>query len=157
MKNTAVLVDTNIVLDFFLDREPFAESADKIMRYCIIGKIQGYLASHTLLNAFYITRKQKSIEERKEFLLMPCEKFLYFLINGCLKNKNNLVLSVNSARLTMIQTPLLMILNWVCVVLILLRQSKKTPKINHPRRKQRGMGFFALKIALMCHYLRKYM
>ena len=76
MKNTALLIDTNIVLDFFLDREPFAECADEIMRNCIVGKIQGYLASHTLLNAFYITRKRKSIEERKEFLLMLCEKFV---------------------------------------------------------------------------------
>ena len=81
MKNTALLIDTNIVLDFFLDREPFAEYADEIMRYCIIGKIQGHLASHTLLNAFYITRKQKSIAERKEFLLMLCEKFVIIGIN----------------------------------------------------------------------------
>jgi len=71
----ALLIDTNIVLDFFLDRKHFVECADEIMKSCIIGKIQGYLASHTLLNAFYITRKQKSIEERKEFLLMLCEKF----------------------------------------------------------------------------------
>ena len=68
MKNTVLLIDTNIVLDFFLDREPFAEPAEEIMKYCITGKLQGHLASHTLLNAFYITRKQKSVEERKEFL-----------------------------------------------------------------------------------------
>jgi len=81
VKNTALLIDTNIVLDFFLGREPFVECADEIMRYCIIGKIQGYLASHTLLNAFYITRKQKSIAERKEFLLMLCEKFIIVGVN----------------------------------------------------------------------------
>ena len=70
-----ILIDTNIVLDLFLDREPFAEYAGEIMQYCICGKINGHLASHTLLNAFYIARKHKNVEERKEFLLMLCEKF----------------------------------------------------------------------------------
>ena len=70
-----ILIDTNIVLDWLLGREPFLGNAKKIMEPCICGKIKGYLASHTLLNTFYITRKEKSVEERKEILLMLCEKF----------------------------------------------------------------------------------
>ena len=70
-----ILIDTNIVLDWLLGREPFLGNAKRIMEPCICGKIKGYLASHTLLNTFYITRKEKSVEERKEILLMLCEKF----------------------------------------------------------------------------------
>ena len=75
MKNTALLIDTNVVLDFFLDREPFTEQAEKIMHYCIRGNVIGYLTARTMQNIFYIARKQKSVAERKKFILMLCEKF----------------------------------------------------------------------------------
>jgi len=75
MKNTALLIDTNIVLDYFLDRSPFSEQAEKIMTYCIKSELLGYLACHSLLNIFYIARNQRSLEERKKFLLMLCERF----------------------------------------------------------------------------------
>ena len=75
MKNTALLIDTNIVLDWLLERQPFAENAERIMEYCINGNLRGYLAGHTLLNIFYITRKEKSIKDRKEILLMLCDWF----------------------------------------------------------------------------------
>jgi len=76
MKNMAILIDTNVVLDFFLNRSPFSEQADKIMKHCIKGEVVGYLACHSILNAFYIARKERNIEERKQFLLMLCERFV---------------------------------------------------------------------------------
>jgi len=75
MKNMALLIDTNVVLDFFLDREPFVGQAEKIIKYCIYGNVRGYLAAHSLLNIFYIARNQKTVEERNLFLLMLCKKF----------------------------------------------------------------------------------
>ena len=75
MKNTALLIDTNIVLDWLLERQPFADNAERIMEYCISGNVRGYLAGHSLLNIFYITRKEKSVEDRKEILLMLCNWF----------------------------------------------------------------------------------
>jgi predicted nucleic acid-binding protein len=71
----ALLIDTNIVLDWLLERQPFAENAKRIMEYCINGNLPCYLAGHTLLNIFYITRKEKSSAERKEILLMLCDCF----------------------------------------------------------------------------------
>ena len=50
MKNTALLIDTNIVLDWLLERQPFAGNAERIMEYCISGNLRGYLAGHSLLN-----------------------------------------------------------------------------------------------------------
>jgi len=75
LKNTALLIDTNIVLDWLLERQPFAGNAERIMEYCISGNLRGYLAGHSLLNIFYITRKEKSVKERKEILLMLCDCF----------------------------------------------------------------------------------
>jgi predicted nucleic acid-binding protein len=71
----ALLIDTNIILDWILERRPFAESAKKIMELCITDKLHGYLAAHTILNIFYIVRKEKSVAERKEILLMLCDCF----------------------------------------------------------------------------------
>ncbi|MCL2080971.1 MAG: PIN domain-containing protein [Oscillospiraceae bacterium] len=82
MKNLALLIDTNVVLDWLLDRAPFAEHADQIMRLCVGGKAEGYLAGHTILNIFYITRKRFTIEERIEFGLMLCDKFQIIGIDG---------------------------------------------------------------------------
>lgn len=75
MKNTALLIDTNIVLDWLLVRQPFAENAKCIMEYCINDNLRCYLAGHTLLNIFYIIRKEKNVAERKEILLMLCDWF----------------------------------------------------------------------------------
>jgi hypothetical protein len=58
-----------------LEREPFAEQAARIMKHCISGEVKGYLASHTILNIFYITRKELDLEARKDISLMLCDKF----------------------------------------------------------------------------------
>jgi len=63
------------------------------MRYCISGKAKGHLASHSILNIFYITRRIFDIEARKEISLMLCEKFNVVgldkqMIAKALRNKN---------------------------------------------------------------------
>jgi predicted nucleic acid-binding protein len=75
MKNMALLIDTNIVLDWILERRPLAESAKRVIELCISGDIHGFLAAHTILNIFFIIRKEKSVAERKEILLMLCDCF----------------------------------------------------------------------------------
>jgi predicted nucleic acid-binding protein len=75
MKNTALLIDTNIVLDWILERRPLAEPAKRVIELCINGDLRGYLAAHTILNIFFIVRKEKSVAERKEILLMLCDSF----------------------------------------------------------------------------------
>jgi len=70
-----ILVDTNVILDWIMKREPFVTIATKIMKQCIDGKITGYLASHTLPDLFYILRKKFSVEQRKELVLLLCDRF----------------------------------------------------------------------------------
>lgn len=60
-----VLVDTNIILDVLLDREPFAEDAITLLQIIESGQIQGYVAATTLTNIFYIVRKAKGLEIAK--------------------------------------------------------------------------------------------
>ncbi|BAZ27898.1 hypothetical protein NIES4074_03260 [Cylindrospermum sp. NIES-4074] len=66
-----VLVDTNIILDIFLGREPFVEDARVLLEAIQQGRIKGYVTATTLTNIFYIVRRQtKSIETAREAVLM---------------------------------------------------------------------------------------
>ncbi len=57
-----VLIDTNIVLDLLLEREPFIESALSLFEQIEQGKLVGYIAATTITNIFYIIRKAESNE-----------------------------------------------------------------------------------------------
>lgn len=62
-----VLVDTNIVLDYLIEREPFMEDAEALFQTIASGQIQGYVAATTITNIFYIVRRQtRSIEQARE-------------------------------------------------------------------------------------------
>lgn len=52
-----VLIDTNVVLDFLLEREPFVESAAKLFQQIDNGQIEGFITATTITNIYYILRK----------------------------------------------------------------------------------------------------
>lgn len=68
-----VLIDTNVLLDFLLGRDPYFSNADKIIKLCAEQKIQGFMAAHSIPNMFYILRKDMSVETRREVLLNLCD------------------------------------------------------------------------------------
>ena len=68
-----VLIDTNILLDALLGREPHFDNADKIIKLCADKKIEGFMAAHSIPNIFYILRKDMSEESRREVLLNLCD------------------------------------------------------------------------------------
>lgn len=74
MKNIKALIDTNVILDWIMVREPFADAAKRVMEECIFGEIKGYLAAHTITDLFYILRKDFNVKERKEILILLCNK-----------------------------------------------------------------------------------
>lgn len=71
-----VLLDTNVVLDFLLDREPFADAAAQVWEVHRHGKIAAYVSAITPVNIFYIARKLKGADlARQEVagLLNECQ------------------------------------------------------------------------------------
>ena len=68
-----VLLDTNVLIDYLTEREPFFESAHKILMYCKSGKLDGIVAAHSISNIFYILRKYYTNKERREMLLAFCD------------------------------------------------------------------------------------
>jgi predicted nucleic acid-binding protein len=57
-----ILIDTNVVLDLLLEREPFATSAIALFEQIERGNLTGYIAATTITNIFYIIRKTESRE-----------------------------------------------------------------------------------------------
>ena len=70
-----VLVDTNVLLDYLLEREPYAAHARKIVMACKQKQIIGCIAAHTISNMFYILRKTYSVDERRNILTDICKLF----------------------------------------------------------------------------------
>jgi predicted nucleic acid-binding protein len=52
-------LDTNILFDFFFDREPFSESAAQLFELCGEGKIAFYLSSLSIANLAYHSQRVK--------------------------------------------------------------------------------------------------
>lgn len=52
-----VLIDTNIILDFLLEREPFLKDTESLFQAISSGQIVGYVTATTLTDIFYIARR----------------------------------------------------------------------------------------------------
>ncbi len=63
-----VLIDTNIILDFVLERENFFEDADKILKLAFEKEIIAFITATTVTNIFYIARKEKGKNEALDFI-----------------------------------------------------------------------------------------
>ena len=74
-----ILVDTNVLLDYLLEREPFFEDAKQVILSCTDGKTKGCIAAHSISNMFFILRKDYNARERREIL--DKEKLLSGLAN----------------------------------------------------------------------------
>jgi len=67
-----ILIDTDVVLDFFFDRQPFSEYAAKVFSLCELKQIQGYITPVICSNVYYLLRQtakhEKVIEKLGQLL-----------------------------------------------------------------------------------------
>jgi len=67
-----VLIDSDVILDFFFDREPFSESAAQVISLCEAGKITGYVTPVICSNLYYLLRQtanhDKVIKQLSRFM-----------------------------------------------------------------------------------------
>ena len=69
-----ILIDTDVILDFFFNREPFSEDASKILSLCEKREIKGFVTPVMISNVYYLLKKtakhEKIIEKLKKLLLI---------------------------------------------------------------------------------------
>ncbi|MDZ7604425.1 MAG: PIN domain-containing protein [Cyclobacteriaceae bacterium] len=67
-----VLIDTDVILDFFFDRPPFAEDAAQLFSLCETNQIKGYVTPLICSNAYYLLRQtakhEKVIEKLSQLM-----------------------------------------------------------------------------------------
>src|SRR5260370_33976929 len=60
------LLDTDVVLDVILAREPFAKDAAELLDLGEQGLVEPYVSAITPLNIFYIARKAKAVRDLRQ-------------------------------------------------------------------------------------------
>ena len=75
MRNMALLIDTNVILNYITNRDdPYLEQSVQVVRCCADGRCTGYTAFHTLSTLWYVLRKRPD-KERREILRDICTIF----------------------------------------------------------------------------------
>ena len=67
-----LLVDTNVILDFILKREPFYDDANAVLTLCSKSDNVGLIALHSVTNIFYILRKMPDELRRRKLSDICC-------------------------------------------------------------------------------------
>jgi len=62
---TKIFIDSDILIDFLIDRQPFSESSTKIISLCSENKIKGFVTPIIIANIFYILRKSLNKNDLK--------------------------------------------------------------------------------------------
>lgn len=78
-----VLLDTDVVLDLVLAREPFDHAARALFKLHEQGGIDAYIAAITPVNVFYIARKLKGVDEARQAV-----KLLFASLTACPLHKS---------------------------------------------------------------------
>ena len=58
-----VLIDTDVIIDFFFDRKPYSDNAAKILSLCESGEIKGFITSVVISNVYYLLRQTSTHEK----------------------------------------------------------------------------------------------
>lgn len=66
-----VLVDTNVIIDYLVTREPFYKASSEIVAKCARKELSGYIAFHSIPNLWYILRKVPE-DKRREWIIDVC-------------------------------------------------------------------------------------
>ncbi|WP_346732409.1 PIN domain-containing protein [Elizabethkingia miricola] len=86
-----ILIDTDVILDFFFDRQPFSEEASQILSLCESKKLNGFVTPIVISNIYYILRKTAKHEKVIEGL-----KSLMDIVDVAVITKNTIVDALNS-------------------------------------------------------------
>ncbi|PIQ27506.1 MAG: DNA-binding protein [Bacteroidetes bacterium CG18_big_fil_WC_8_21_14_2_50_41_14] len=67
-----VLIDTDVLLDFFFDRKPYSKDSAIILSHCERNILEGYITPVIISNTYYLLRRtakhEKVIDKLKQLL-----------------------------------------------------------------------------------------
>lgn len=86
-----VLLDTDVILDFFFDRKPFSEETSRILSLCEKGELKGFVTSVMLSNMYYLLRRTAKHEK-----VIGSLKMLLEIIDVVTTDKETVLEALNS-------------------------------------------------------------
>ncbi len=86
-----VLLDTDVLLDFFFDRKPFAEYSAEVLNLCADKEIKGFTTPVIISNVYYMLRKTA-----KHNLIVEKIKQLLNIIDIVKIDKTSVIDALNS-------------------------------------------------------------
>lgn len=86
-----VLIDTDVILDFFFDRKPFSEDSSQILGLCENGYLKGFVTPVMVSNVYYLLRKTAT--HQKVILNL---KMLMNILDVTIMNKETVLDALNS-------------------------------------------------------------
>lgn len=86
-----VLLDTDVMLDFFFDRKPFSEETSRILSLCEKEELKGFVTSVALSNMYYLLRKTAKHEK-----VMASLKMLLEIVDVVTTDKATVLEALNS-------------------------------------------------------------
>jgi len=60
---TNILLDSDIILDFFFDRKPYSDHSAKVLSLCESNEIKGFITPVILSNLYYLLRQSSTHEK----------------------------------------------------------------------------------------------
>lgn len=61
----SVLIDLNVIVDVLQHRDPFYASSARVLAYAEAGRIDAWVAAHSLTTLFYLLAKDRSVEQAR--------------------------------------------------------------------------------------------
>src|SRR6478735_4333964 len=86
-----VLIDTDVILDFFFDRQPFSEDATKIFLLCENKEIRGFTSPVIISNVYYVLNRVS-----KHDIIIEKLKQLLHILDITVMNKEIIFEALNS-------------------------------------------------------------
>jgi predicted nucleic acid-binding protein len=87
-----ILVDTNVILDYLLERVPFLQDAEALFQGIASGQIAGYATATTLTDVFYVAKRHtQSLERARQAIVI-----ILAVMEICPVNRSVLELALTS-------------------------------------------------------------
>lgn len=86
-----ILIDTDVILDLFFDREPFSENAAKVLSLCEKKAVIGFVTPVIISNVYYLLSQKAKQEKVIEKL-----KILLTILEVLVIDKNTITVALNS-------------------------------------------------------------
>lgn len=86
-----IFIDSDVLLDFFLNREPFADQSGQLLLLCERRKVHGSTTPLVISNVYYLLR-QKTTKEK----VMRCMHYLTDSLDIVGMNRESVLLALHS-------------------------------------------------------------